>query len=400
MNFSYVESEQNAIAKIKVIGVGGAGGNAVNNMIQSQLKWVQFITANTDLQALAASQAQSKIQLGSNLTKGLGAGARAERGRQAAEESINEIRDALKDSQMVFITAGFGGGTGTGASPLIAEVCKEIGALTVAVVTKPFAFEGAKRMKQAEAGIEELRGIANTVITIQNDRLRGIAGPSETMMRMYQKADEVLYHSVKGITDLIMVHGYVNLDFADVETIMTNGGMALMGIGNAAGDKRAAEAAERAISHPLLEDVSIAGARGVLLNITSTDDITMEEVTEASARIHAEAGEDAEIIWGHQIDESMGENISVTVIATGIGCGRELAASQNKKLRHLNVTRGVVRDVTPSDLVNTKFQESPVYNPVKKVAGQSGGGGRTTHHGLVDDTCDYDIPTFLRRAAD
>ncbi|MEN8757130.1 MAG: cell division protein FtsZ, partial [Desulfobacterales bacterium] len=286
--FTFVDNEKSA--KIKVIGVGGAGGNAINNMIACKLQGVKFITANTDAQALETSNAPVKIQLGEKLTEGLGAGANPEVGRQAAIESEEEVRELLKDSHMVFITAGLGGGTGTGAAPVIARICKDLGALTVAVVSKPFSFEGRKRSRQAEEGLEALKNMADTAITIPNDRLRGIASKNATMIEMFRRADEVLLHSVKGITDLIMMPGLVNLDFADVKTTMSKAGMAIMGIGTANGENRAVLAAERAISHPLLEDISISGARGVLMNITSTSDLTMEEMTEASDRIYSEVG--------------------------------------------------------------------------------------------------------------
>ena len=264
--FTYVDNEKSA--KIKVIGVGGAGGNAINNMIASKLQGVKFIAANTDAQALEVSNAPVKIQLGEKLTEGLGAGADPHIGRDAAMENSQSIISALEDSHMVFITAGLGGGTGTGAAPIIAEICKELGALTVAVVSKPFSFEGKKRARQAQEGIEALKEFADTVITIPNDRLRGLAAKNATMIEMFRKADEILLHSVKGITDLIMMPGLVNLDFADVRTTMSKAGLAIMGIGIASGENRAIESAERAISHPLLEDITIHGARGVLMNIT------------------------------------------------------------------------------------------------------------------------------------
>ena len=293
MTFSYTENENSA--KINVIGVGGAGGNAINNMISAGLKGVKFIVANTDSQALSNSKAETKIQLGPQLTQGLGAGANPDVGREAARENIDEIREALQGSHMVFITAGFGGGTGTGAAPIIAEICKELGILTVAVASKPFSFEGKRKEQQALAGLEELQGLTDTVITIPNDRLRGLAAKNEKMIDMFRKADEVLLHSVKGITDLIMMPGLVNLDFADIRTTMLRAGQAIMGIGIASGENRAIEAAERAISHPLLEDISIAGAKAVLMNITCPSNLTMEEMSKASERIHDEVGEDAEI---------------------------------------------------------------------------------------------------------
>jgi cell division protein FtsZ len=299
--FTYVDQEKSA--KIKVIGVGGAGGNAINNMIASNLQGVKFITANTDSQALEISRAPVKIQIGEKLTEGLGAGANPQIGRDAALESEEALRNALAESHMVFITAGFGGGTGTGAAPVIAEICKDLGALTVAVVTKPFAFEGKKRTKLAEDGIDNLKTVADTAITIPNDRLRGLAPRNAKLTEMFLRADEILLHSVKGITDLIMMPGLVNLDFADVKTTMSKAGMAIMGIGISTGENRAVEAAERAMSHPLLEDIPITGAKGVLMNITSTSDMEFEEVAEASERIHDEVGEDADIFWGTSIDD-------------------------------------------------------------------------------------------------
>lgn len=408
MNFSYVESEKSAM--IKVIGVGGAGGNAVNNMIDANLQGVKFIVANTDAQALEISRAELKIQLGVELTQGLGAGANPATGREAAQENIDEIRAALDGSHMVFITAGLGGGTGTGAAPVIAEVCQELGILTVAVVSKPFSFEGKKRALQAEEGINRLRDITDTVITIPNDRLRGIAGKGARMVDMFVKADEVLHHSVKGITDLIMLPGLVNLDFADVRTTMSKAGMAIMGIGIASGENRAVEAAERAISHPLLEDISIAGARGVLMNITCSSDLTLDEMTEASDRIHQEVGDDAEIIWGQAIDESLGDEMRVTVIATGIGGSERQAKnvhsidSARPKVRVARAVvqedpfvRGKLREPTQEELQNWNEIEEPVMVRQKKVVGED---GRNAYRGVAMDREDLEIPTFLRRQAD
>ncbi len=315
--FTYVDKEKSA--KIKVIGVGGAGGNAINNMIASNLQGVKFIAANTDAQALEISKASVRIQLGEHITEGLGAGANPQVGRDAALENEEAIRQALADSHMVFITAGFGGGTGSGAAPVIAEISKDLGALTVAVVTRPFSFEGKKRAKVADDAIEALKKVVDTAITIPNDRLRGLASKKATLMEMFVKADEILLHSVKGITDLIMMPGVVNLDFADVRTTMSKAGLALMGIGIASGENRAVEAAEKAISHPLLEDIPIKGAKGVLMNITATSDMEFEEVAEASEFIHKEVGDDAEIFWGTSLDDSLGDEMRVTVIATGIG---------------------------------------------------------------------------------
>jgi len=395
--FSLVENENSA--KIKVIGVGGAGGNAINNMIDSRLQGVKFISANTDCQALEVSRAEVKIQLGVQLTEGLGAGANPAVGREAAMESADQLRSALDESHMVFITAGFGGGTGTGAAPVIANICKELGILTVAVVTKPFAFEGKKRLRQAEEGIDELKSVADTVITIPNDRLRGLASKNAKMVDMFRKADEILLHSVKGITDLIMMPGLVNLDFADVKTTMSKAGMAIMGIGISKGDNRAVEAAERAISHPLLEDVNIRGAKGVLMNITSNADLTMEEMTEASERIYNEVGDEAEIIWGTVIDDNAGEELSVTVIATGIGSGPHKSDPVVKKETDPTYG-GKVRDITPADLSAGSDYDTPTHIRRRRASGDgtSGDGRRFVHSALSEE--DLEIPTFLRRKAD
>ncbi|MBI9084797.1 MAG: cell division protein FtsZ [Desulfobacterales bacterium] len=396
MTFTYVENEKSA--KIKVIGVGGAGGNAINNMIESQLQGVKFIAANTDGQALDISKAETRIQMGELLTDGLGAGANPQVGRDAALESEDTIRRALADSHMVFITAGFGGGTGTGSAPVIARICKDLGALTVAVVSKPFSFEGKKRMRQADEGIMQLKEVADTVITIPNDRLRGLASKNAKMVDMFRRADEILLHSVKGITDLIMIPGLVNLDFADVKTTMSKAGLAIMGIGIASGENRAVEAAERAISHPLLEDISIAGAKGVLINITSTSDLTLQEMTEASDRIYQEVGDDAEIIWGQAIDETLGEEMRVTVIATGIGSGPANRAAGRGHQDH--TYGGKVRDITPADLNLGVDYDEPTYIRQKEAVGESGGSFHRGFKGIAIDNDDLDVPTFLRRKAD
>jgi cell division protein FtsZ len=399
MTFSIVEPDKQA--RIKVIGVGGAGGNAINNMILSNLQGVVFIAANTDAQALRMSRAAVQVQMGDKLTEGLGAGANPQVGRDAALESEEALRNALEGSHMVFIAAGFGGGTGTGAAPVIAEVCKDIGALTVAVVSKPFSFEGKKRMKQAEDGIMALRDVADTVITIPNDRLRGVAPKNAKMIDMFRKADEILLHSVKGITDLIMMPGLVNLDFADVRNVMSKAGLALMGIGIATGENRAVEAAQRAISHPLLEDISIANAKGVLMNITSTSEITMDEVMEASDRIHQEVGDDAEIFWGQAIDDNLGDELRVTVIATGIGSGPEKMVSEfRRRERDTAPVRGKVRDLTPEEFKAGVDLDEPTYIRREKAAGEANGALYRGYKGLVIDNDDLDIPTFLRRKAD
>lgn len=403
MAFALVEPEK--AAKIKVIGVGGAGGNAINNMISASLQGVKFIAANTDAQALELSMAPVRIQIGEQLTEGLGAGANPQVGRDAAIETEETLRNALSDSHMVFITAGLGGGTGTGAAPVIARICKDIGALTVAVVTKPFSFEGKKRMRQAEEGIDAIREYADTVITIPNDRLRGLASKNAKMLDMFRKCDEILLHSVKGITDLIMRPGLVNLDFADVRTTMSKAGMAIMGIGISRGENRAVEAAERAISHPLLEDISIAGAKGVLLNITSTSDLTMDEMTEASDRICKEVGEDAEIIWGQAIDEDLGDELRVTVIATGIGGPPETCKAPAPPARKLTgrkveefTPRGVVRDMTPADLEMAGNLDEPTFIRHQQASGEGNGAAYRGYKGLIMDS-ELDVPTFLRKKA-
>lgn len=314
----FMEIENDSQAKIKVVGVGGGGGNAVNNMISSVLRGVTFITANTDVQALNNSQAEYKIQLGDMLTKGLGAGANPSVGREAAMESIEQIRSAIGEVDMVFVTAGMGGGTGTGAAPVIAQVAREMGALTVGVVTKPFFFEGRKRLEAAEAGIEEFRQHVDSLITIPNDRLLSLASKKATFVEMLKKADEVLYFAVKGISDLIMVPGLINLDFADVKAVMGESGLAMMGSGIASGESRAREAAEKAITSPLLEDVSIDGARGVLMNITCGPDLTIDEVSEAAGAIQEAAHDEARIFFGTVFDDSIGDEMRITVIATGI----------------------------------------------------------------------------------
>ncbi|MGE3261530.1 MAG: cell division protein FtsZ [Bacteriovoracia bacterium] len=311
-------------AKIKVIGVGGSGGNAVNTMIKSGLSGVEFICVNTDRQALGASLAEVKIAIGGELTKGLGAGANPEVGRRAALEDYHKIADVLQGSDMVFVTAGMGGGTGTGAAPVIAKIAKELGILTVGVVTKPFDFEGRKRMRQAGDGIRFLRESVDSLITIPNQRLLSIAGNSMSFMDAFKKADEVLLNAVQGISDLINHTGLINTDFADVRTIMANKGLALMGTGIGEGEHRAVEAATNAISSPLLEDISVDGATGLIINVTGGSDLTAFEVNEATTLIMEAAHEDAEIIFGSVIDENMKNRVKITVIATGIGAQAQL----------------------------------------------------------------------------
>lgn len=317
--------EQNKFSSnaiIKVIGVGGGGGNALNTMIECGLSGVEFIAANTDVQALQANLAPIKVQLGKELTKGLGAGANPETGRNAALEDKAILQEVLSGADMVFVTGGMGGGTGTGAAPIIAQVARELGALTVGVVTKPFTFEGKRRRQQSEHGIQALRQAVDTLITIPNQRLLSIAPPEMSMLEGFKLADEVLLNAVKGISDIINIPGRVNVDFADVKTIMSEMGMALMGIGAASGPNRAAEAARSAINSPLLEDIDIEGATGILINITGTSSMTLHEISEASTLIQEAAHEDANIIFGAVIDEKIGDELRVTVIATGFDQAR------------------------------------------------------------------------------
>jgi len=304
-------------AKIKVIGVGGGGGNAINTMVAGRLEGVEFIAANTDVQALSANRAEVKLQLGKTVSRGLGAGANPDRGREAALEVQDAIAEALAGADMVFVTAGMGGGTGTGAAPIIADIAKKAGALTVGVVTKPFLFEGNRRRKQAETGIDELRAAVDTLIVIPNQRLLSVAGESMSLADAFKRADEVLLNAVQGISDLITVHGLVNVDFADVRTIMAEQGMALMGSGRASGPGRAVEAMQAAISSPLLEDVTLDGAMGLLVNITGGSTLTLHEVDEAVSMAQAAADPDANIIFGSVVDERMDGEVKITVIATG-----------------------------------------------------------------------------------
>lgn len=385
MMFEFVESDNGAT--IKVIGIGGGGGNAINNMINATLLGVDFIAANTDAQALEVSKAHTKLQLGVNITKGLGAGANPEIGRSAALEDADQIRQALDGTDMVFVTAGLGGGTGTGGAPVVAQIAKELGALTVAVVTKPFNFEGRQRMKTADQGIKELKETVDTIITIPNNRLLSLAAKKATFLEMLKKADDVLLYAVKGISDLITIPGLINLDFADVKTIMGEMGMALMGTGMASGEDRATEAAQKAISSPLLEDVSISGAKGVLMNISSGLDLTIDEVQEASSLIQQEAHEDANIIWGTVLDQSAGDELRVTVIATGIG------EVDVRPKPDLGVIQGSRRDddlEIPTFLRHNRKIEDNATEPSRPMS----------YKDLPIDEDELEIPTFLRRQAD
>ncbi|MEQ8965580.1 MAG: cell division protein FtsZ, partial [Azospirillaceae bacterium] len=318
INLSIPQEETQLRPRITVVGVGGAGGNAVNNMIRSSLEGVDFVVANTDAQALQGSQADKKLQLGTTITQGLGAGSRPDIGRAAAEEAMEQIVEYLEGSHMVFITAGLGGGTGTGAAPVIARAAREQGILTVGVVTKPFHFEGAHRMKTAESGLNELHQYVDTLIVIPNQNLFRVANEKTTFADAFKMADEVLHSGVRGVTDLMVMPGLINLDFADIRTVMAEMGKAMMGTGEAEGERRAIEAAEAAISNPLLDDVSMKGAKGVLINITGGFDMTLYEVDEATNRIRDEVDPEANIIFGSTFDESMDGKIRVSVVATGI----------------------------------------------------------------------------------
>ncbi len=385
-------------ARIKVIGVGGGGSNAVNRMIASQMTGVEFLVANTDCQALRSARASVKVQMGGKLTKGLGAGSNPEIGRQAALEDTEKLLEVLHGADMVFITTGLGGGTGTGATPIVANLASELGALVVAVVTKPFNFEGRKRREQAEMGLRELRECVDTVICIPNERLLSTVDRNTSLQAAFLMADDVLRQAVQGISDLITIPGEINLDFADVKTIMSGMGMALMGTGIATGENRAVEAAQRAISSPLLEDATIDGARGVLINITGGPTMTLFEVSEASNLVHEAAHEEANIIFGTVIDESMGDAIKVTVIATGF---RETRAREET---HRIVTGQKRRPVEQPRLeleppaAQAGRGETPFLRRGQKPAAVTDEGGYGPNFTNLKD--DLDVPTFLRRQMD
>ncbi|MFH1018018.1 MAG: cell division protein FtsZ [Pseudomonadota bacterium] len=395
--FEFVENEN--VAKIKVVGVGGGGGNAINTMITSGLSGVDFIAMNTDLQALSSSRADSKIQMGATLTKGLGAGANPEIGREAALEDREQIAAAVNGADMVFVTAGMGGGTGTGATPVVAQVARECGALTIGVVTKPFVFEGKKRRQYAEMGIEELKANVDTLIIIPNQRLINLAGEATSILDAFKKADEVLLHAVQGISDLITTPGLINLDFADVKTIMNGQGMAMMGAGQASGERRAIEAAQRAISSPLLEDIDISGATGILFNITGSSNMTLHEVNECAVMIQEAAHEEANIIFGAVIDEKMGDNLRITVIATGFGKQQhEFAQPMVHQKTVVTAPKPVIRVPAVHDEELEPFVPSLLK---KRDIDTLEFRKRAKELGLETfDEDEYDIPTFLRKQVD
>jgi cell division protein FtsZ len=392
-------------AKIKVIGVGGGGGNAVNRMIAAHLRGIEFIAANTDLQALSKCRAAVKLQLGAGITRGLGAGADPEVGRKAALEDTERILEHMDGADMIFLTAGMGGGTGTGALPILASLAAEIGALTVAVVTKPFGFEGRRRLQVAENGIEELRGSVDTLITIPNERLLNFVERGTPLAEAFRIADDVLRQAVQGISDLITIPGEVNVDFADVRAIMSGMGMALMGTGIAKGDNRALEAAQRAISSPLLEETSIEGAKGVLINISGGRDLTLHEVAEAARIIQSAVDPDANIIAGMVLDETLEEEMKVTVIATGFRYAAELqaAAQRNAAVAAPRAAASLQAPARPAappagEAAEPAGERVPFYR--RMIAQGTRGddpGGFGPNWSSVDD---YDIPTVLRKQMD
>ncbi len=397
------ETERQNSALIRVIGAGGGGGNAVNNMIRAGLHGVQFIAANTDAQSLQHNLAQIKLQIGRQQTKGLGAGADPEIGRIAANEDYDALRDALEGSDMVFITAGLGGGTGTGAAPIIARIARqEVGALTIAVVTKPFLFEGAKRMRQAEEGIESLRSEVDTLIVLPNQKLLSLKRDI-SFVDAFRKADDVLLQGVKGISDLITTNGLINLDFADVKTIMKEKGVALMGTGTASGESRIDEATRLAIHSPLLEEISMAGARGVLINITGPSNVGLSEINDAVSIIRDEAHDEANIIFGAVISEEMQDSVSVTVIATGFG-RTECASLTNREVR---VTPRAARiseeeEEMEKPMARTVIPSQPVDMNIPAFIRRSQREKNGRHLGLVENfetegEEDLDIPAFLRK---
>jgi cell division protein FtsZ len=382
-------------ARMKVVGVGGGGGNAVNRMIEEHLTGVEFISVNTDSQALLNSKSDVKIQIGKKLTRGLGAGARPEIGRQAIEENRDEIERVLQNADLVFVTCGMGGGTGTGASPVVCEIARAAGALTVGIVTRPFLFEGRKRMRQAEMGIAEMRKHVDTMIVVPNERLLAVVGKGIPFQDALKKADEVLLHATQGISNLISVTGLVNVDFADVRTVMQSGGSALMGTGIGRGENRAMEAAQQAISSPLLDNISVSGATGVLVNITGGNDLTLGEVHQINEIVHDAVGDDAEIIFGAVNEPAMQGEVRVTVIATGFdrnvqpGMGQEPQGAAGSGRGGASVIQFGNRPAArpaPTPVRSINDLRRPVTPPPGERA--------------VQDLTDMEIPTFIRRQMD
>ena len=392
------EKENEYSACIKVVGVGGGGTNAVNSMLRANLQGVDFVIANTDVQSLEASTCPQKVKLGEDLTKGLGAGSSPEVGRMAAEESKGHIRENLEGADMVFITSGMGGGTGTGGAPVVANIAREMGALTVGVVTLPFMFEGKKRLRQAEAGIEELNDAVDTLIVIPNQKLLSFIAKHTSLTGAFEQVDDVLKQAVCSISDLIVIPGLINLDFADVKTVMSGMGKALMGSGTADGENRAIEAAEKAISSPLLEDATIDGAQGILINITGGPGLTLHDVNEAAMLVHQSAHEDANIIFGAVIDKNMEEEMRVTVIATGCQNNQEETHIKPAEREMVVPLRKVVNSNIPQpDRHNEELSyDEPslknLANTIKQETGES--------FSSSSSSSNFDIPTFLRKHAD
>ncbi len=387
-NMIELDQSKDIGAKMKVIGIGGAGNNAINGMITSKLSGVDFIAINTDVQALEANHAGIRIPIGKDVTKGLGAGANPEIGRMAIEEDRAAVEEAIQGADMVFVTAGMGGGTGTGAAPVVAEIAKSMNALTVGIVTKPFLFEGPKRMKRADAGIEELKRQVDTLIIIPNQRLLALVDKETSLEQAFSIADNVLLQATKGISDLVNVPGLINLDFADVRTVMSEMGDALMGVGVAAGENRATQAAHRAISSPLLEEINISGAKGVLINITASSELALAEVNEANNIIFEAAGDDANIIFGVVFDDKMEDRLQVTVIATGFNRSEPAA-----EIREFQKVKNVILEAVEEDI------EKPAIDRRKHR-------GALAEHQL-DITSfetftmdELEVPTFLRRQMD
>ena len=390
-------------AKMKVVGIGGAGGNAVTRMIDEELEGVEFISINTDSQALKSSQAQVTLQVGKKLTRGLGAGARPEIGRQALAESEEDVRRALEGADLVFVTAGMGGGTGTGAAPMVAEIARDMGALTIGIITRPFSFEGKKRERQAEQGIIELRRCVDTMIVVPNDRLLAVVPKGTSFRDGLKKADEILLHATQGISDLIGVTGEINVDFADVRTVMSSRGPALMGSGFGEGETRAQEAAQEAISSPLLDEVSIAGARGVLINITGGMDLAIDEVTEISSIIQEGAGDEAEIIFGAVHDPDLEGKIRVTVIATGFDSveDRQVISSDFQSSIPMSNTIPNAEPILPDPQIQIEEEDEALVGaaissdeevlPLNRFPEQV-----VSSNQLLE----LDIPTFIRRQMD
>ena len=385
------DDQNRQVAKIRVVGVGGAGGNAINRMIEDQLTGVDFIAMNTDLQALEMNPASSRIQIGKNLTKGLGAGGNPEIGRKGIEENKDAVIDALSDSDMVLVTCGMGGGTGTGASPVVAEISRDLGALTVGIVTKPFTFEGARRMEKAEKGIAELKEYVDTLIVVPNQKLITLVPKHTPLEDAFRVADEILLHATKGISDVINVPGLINLDFADVKTVMSQMGDALMGSGIASGENRAQEAAEKAISSSLLDDASIIGAMGVLVNITGGKDLSINDINEATSIVYNAAGSEANIIFGAVIDPSLNGDLRVTVIATGFH-------RINRKENHFNdgskrssptLSKIAVEDIP----LLKKVGNEPLEQTLGEILGNDGGLSFISKD-------DLNIPTYIRKKMD